>query len=123
MFIYQQSTGRISHDGVDLGIGYAGNGEWLNEPWAQNIKKHGPLPQGYYTIGPPHVHDHLGPITMALTPDPENEMYGRRDFFMHGVHENDHQDSSDGCIAANKVIRNTVGAQVLAGNNRLQVIA
>jgi hypothetical protein len=83
---YSQSTGEIKTDeGISLGIGWAGRGEGKNNPSWQHIVRTGPLPQGWYTIGTPEDHPRLGKFVMRLTPDFDNEMFGRNDFWIHGA--------------------------------------
>ena len=54
-WIYQQSTGYLALNTIFVGTGYSGNGAGLNNPGAQDQHNVGPLPQGMYTIGPPHA--------------------------------------------------------------------
>jgi hypothetical protein len=99
MFTWSQAEGRLFDDaGTLVATGYAGNGAGLNNPAMQDAENVGPLPCGYYTIGPLiPFHDTVGADVMALTPDPENEMFGRKDFFMHGVNPEDNHSASEGC--------------------------
>lgn len=120
MFVYNQTTGTLYHGSLLLGTGYAGNGEWKNKPAAQTVEGHGPLPVGFYTIGPVHDDPKLGPCVMALTPDAGNQMFGRSAFFLHGDEIAHPGDGSDGCIVQPRVTRSTVA---LSSDRRLQVIA
>ena len=122
-FEYQQSTGILKHDGEEMATGYAGCGPGLNAPNCQNLHKVGPLPQGLYTIMPPCTDPKVGIIAMRLIPDPLNEMFGRADFFLHGPHENDHFDSSEGCVILPHNTRVAIGADVVAGDDQLTVVA
>lgn len=123
MFTYQQSTGEFSRDGLVLATGYSGNGAAINSPEFQNIRMHGPIPQGQYTIQQPTLHEKLGPIAMELLPYSTNQMFLRGDFFIHGAHQNDKHDSSDGCIILDHTARVSIATSVLAGENQLTVIA
>lgn len=122
-FVYQQSTGRLTRNGVLLSTGYSGHGDGLNNPAMQNIVGVGPLPQGMYTIQPPTQHPKLGPIAMALLPHPDNIMYGRSGFFMHGDNTAMNHTASDGCIIQPPTVRNVVAGAVAAGEDQLEVIA
>lgn len=87
---------------------YAGNGDGLNNPAAQDQQKVGPLPTGLYTIGQAFVHPHLGPVTMVLTPDPANDMHGRSAFRIHGDNSAGDQSASEGCVVAKRATREQV---------------
>lgn len=104
--IYEQRTGRLFTDeGELLGTGYAGKGEGKNNPDMQATPFIGPLPAGWYTRGAAYTHEHLGPITMNLTPDEGNEMFGRNLFRIHGDAIADPGNASDGCIVQDHDVR------------------
>jgi hypothetical protein len=103
--------------------GYSGNGEGLNNPAMQNAHAVGPLPQGSYTIQPPHADPKVGPIAMRLAPAPANEMFGRGDFLIHGDNAQANHTASEGCIVLAHDARVAIGAAVLAGDNQLEVTA
>lgn len=119
MFIYEQKTGKLSHGTLVLGVGYSGNGQWKNDPASQAVEGHGPLPIGFYTIGPVFDSPKLGPTVMALLPDAGNQMFGRSAFFMHGDDITHPGDGSDGCIVQGPHVRETVS---LSQDRRLQVV-
>lgn len=121
MFEYSQSTGIFSQDGKQLAVGYSGNGVGLNQPNAQMIHNVGPIPQGSYTIAPPHADEKVGPVAMRLSPAPGNEMFNRGDFLIHGPHANDQHNSSEGCIIIEHNVRCQIGEYVLGGDNQLIV--
>ena len=102
MFTYEQSTGRLFDDNGMLVLkGYAGRGPGLNNPEMQNVPKIGPLPCGYFTIGELQAHHPvLGVNVMPLIPDPDNEMFNRSDFYLHGDNEEMNHTASEGCIVA-----------------------
>ena len=108
MWTYSQKSGEISRDGVIVGVGYAGHGEGFNNPAMQEARGVGPIPRGRYTIGPAYTHDHLGPLTMNLEPDPANEMFGRSLFRIHGRKSMVDKDASDGCIVQDHTARAAV---------------
>lgn len=119
MWIYSQSKATMSHDGFTTMIGYAGNGQGLNNPNAQNIVGHGPLPQGFYIIGSPHDSPHTGLFTLDLTPDESNIMFGRSLFRIHGDNPEMNDSASDGCIILGRTMREAIAS---SGDNRLQVV-
>jgi hypothetical protein len=87
---YSQSTGQlweVMEDGSTqlLGTGWAGNNEGKNNPAMQDVHDVGPLPRGLYYIGPPLRESYLGPYAMPLSPHPNNQMFGRDGFYIHGA--------------------------------------
>jgi RHS repeat-associated protein len=119
------STGHLAHSdnstGVvtDYGYGYAGHGYGVNNPSMQSEHNVGPLPVGTYLIGPQRDHGKLK-ASMRLTPLPQNNMYGRSAFLIHGPHQNDDRDSSNGCPIFPPNVRNAIGD---SGDNLLHVYA
>jgi RHS repeat-associated protein len=117
-WIYSQSTGQLTRVDADgnltyVGTGYAGIGAGLNNPLMQNVPNVGPLPQGLYTIGPQQTNvtaeGHRLPASMRLTPSPANQMFNRKGFLIHGPHDDDQHDSSNGCPIFPKKIRDLIG--------------
>jgi RHS repeat-associated protein len=128
-WIYYESTGTMLH--VDsngyadyAAKGYAGIGAGYNNPDMQGVKNIGPLPQGGYTIQPQKDNITNGPhkrrllASMRLTPNAANEMYERYGFLIHGPHDNDRQDSSNGCPIFSRNVRDDIGD---SGDNCLRV--
>ena len=122
MFSYAQETGALfDPHGVLLVRGYSGNTTGLNNPAAQTRVGVGPLPQGVYTVGPPHSPvDHLGPIALPLYPDHHNQMFGRSGFFMHGDNSAMNHTASNGCIIMPPQVRHDVSAST---DKLLRVVA
>lgn len=119
-WVYQQSTGELSHNGAIVGVGYSGHDEYKNCPEAQNIPDLGPIPVGNYTLGPPFTHPHTGPLTMRLSPEPGNDMYGRAGFLCHGDSLGSPGSASNGCIVMSRPIRLQMAE---SDDNDLTVIA
>ena len=77
-WVYSQSTGQITHvdsngNSTDVGTGYSGHGEGVNNPEMQNVPSTGPIPQGTYAIGAQQLNT-TGtgtrlPDSMRLTPN------------------------------------------------------
>ena len=84
MFVYKQSTGVLSHNGVELGICYSGHAAGVNNPADEKIQMVGPIPEGVYTIGTPFTHPTCGPEAMRLTANPGTDTFGRGGLLMHG---------------------------------------
>jgi hypothetical protein len=97
---WNQFTGEMtSPEGKVIGVGYSGHGTGLNAPSQQHLKSIGPIPCGWYTTG--HLeasHGHLGTNVAALIPDPDNEMFGRSAFYLHGRKGPLDMEASEGCI-------------------------
>jgi hypothetical protein len=113
---FEQSTGRlIDPDGNVAASGYAGgncgnNPEGKNNPNLQHEHSVGPLPAGVYTFTQYVDHAHLGPFTILLEPDPDNEMFGRSAFRMHGDSMSHPGCASEGCIIMPRHVREAVFA-------------
>jgi hypothetical protein len=115
---YNQTTGRLSHDGALTGIGYSGRDTGKNRPAAQIKKGIGPIPRGTYTIGAPFTHQHTGAYSMRLTPEAGTNTFGRSGFLMHGDSVNHPGQASDGCIIQNLTVR----VQVWKSGDRTLVV-
>ncbi len=119
MWTYVQKTGQLlAEGGILVGTGYAGTGEGRDNHAMQAVHDVGPLPCGEYTIGAGYTHPKLGPVTMNLTPDPSNEMFGRDVFRIHG--DNPEHDASEGCIVQGPSVRQRVNTST---DKRLRVVA
>ena len=104
---------------------HAGRGLGLNNPAAQDQVAVGPLPQGGYTLGPWQdgaaygpAFAHLGPFVCRLYPDPDNEMFGRDDFCIHGGNGSNPPTDSEGCIVVGPTVRHAIAD---AGETHLKV--
>jgi hypothetical protein len=70
------------------GTGYSGHGTNVNNPLADDVgdkgkPNWGPTPAGDYQIGPAYNNPKTGPMSMNLTPDDPNSVYGRGPFLIH----------------------------------------
>ncbi len=120
MWTYFQTTGFLFHnEELVSNECFAGQPPFLNNPdgWREPCK--GPLPRGKYTIGVAYTHPILGPLTMNLEPDPENDMAGRFAFRIHGWSADAKDFSSQGCICAPRDARELVAA---SEDRELQVL-
>ena len=77
---------------------------------------------GVYTIGSWIDHPRLGRMVAFLTPDAENQMFGRGDFYIHGasVNPEHYGQESKGCIVLPHTDRQIVKD---SGETRIQVTA
>lgn len=122
---YEVVSGRLySDDGELIAKGYAGGNkgqvpEAVNNPEYQSRHEIGPLPSGAYTIDAPYDHPQLGPYVMNLVPAPENEMFGRGDFRIHGDNSKGDHSASEGCIILPRDVRNRIW---LSGDRSLDVV-
>ena len=98
MWVYEQDTGWLCYAGARIAKGYAGAPAFINAYAAQEMHNLGPLPRGNYLMEAAIKHPHLGPDAIPLTPHPENRMFGRSDFFIHGDNHAAPGNGSTGCI-------------------------
>ena len=95
-WIYEQSTGRLYHNGSLKGSGYSGKMTNKNNPDRQQVKSLGPLPRGTYRIG--STTRSLGPLTIELH-QTSGETFGRKLFRIHGERTSGPSGwASEGCI-------------------------
>jgi hypothetical protein len=117
-WVFSQSTGKLSFNNAVVGTGYSGTGEGRDNPAMQAVRNVGPIPQGVYTIGPPHDTKTHGPFVMALTPAPGTKTFGRSGFLIHG--DNKRHDASHGCIILGPQLRHRIWS---SGDRSIQVTA
>jgi hypothetical protein len=121
MFLFEVSAGEFLSDGELLSKdAYAGNGLGYNNPEMENVPNVGPLPRGMYTMVRIYDDPETGPFTIELAPDPEDKMFGRSLFRIHGVNPERPRGSSKGCICLEpESLRITV---FNSGDHRLMVV-
>lgn len=104
MLKYNQDNGQLFNaEGTLIATGYAGGDQGkrpdgVNNHALQAVHSVGPIPCGVYTFGFPVEHSQLGPFAIPLQPGPDNEMFGRSGFYMHGDTPEMNHSASDGCI-------------------------
>lgn len=118
MWTFKISNGTLYHDGVVIGSAYSGAPGDVDNPADENVADHGPIPEGWYTIGTEQ--ETPTPVALPLTPDSTNTEYGRSDFLIHGDSIKQPGTASHGCIITARAIRETIRD---SGDNRLQVTA
>lgn len=120
MWTYKQSNGAFSDKtGHTATYGYSGHDDGKNNPKAQSIPDKGPIPQGYYVICAPVDTVTHGPFVLRLDPKPENEMFGRSGFLIHGDSVVHPGTASLGCVILPRVNREQVWS---SGDHLLEVI-
>ncbi len=106
MWVYSQSSGVLQNsDGLFIATGYSGAGECKNRPETQARHNQGPIPRGFYKFGKPYDSPKVGAYAIPLIPFPENEMFDRGDFLIHGDSIRDPGTASEGCIILPRRIR------------------
>lgn len=126
MWIYKQSTGVLLSTsvlpiGFVMGQGYSGFGNSKNNSNDEHIKDVGPIPQGYYNINTLILAtDTHGPYVLILLPDPNNIMFGRSGFLIHGDSIEHPGNASKGCIILPRDVRVKIWT---SDDHRLQVVA
>jgi hypothetical protein len=119
VWVYSIPTGVLyDPQGKVAGVGYAGAPGYINDPSDVSLKNKGPLPPGMYTITSWRRDPKMGPVCASLVPDPQNEMYGRSGFNLHGDSIEHPGCGSEGCIQQNFPVRVRVQA---SGDSRLKV--
>lgn len=110
MWTYKQSSGQLWHgDPEPVATGYSGaEPDGKNNPTMQDVRDIGPIPCGAYTIGSPRNSPTHGPFALPLSPDPDNEMFGRSEFLMHGDSIEHPGQASEGCIIMPRNVRERV---------------
>lgn len=77
---------------------YSGAGEGKNNPAMQDVVDIGPIPCGIYDQGEVEMESEHGTFAIPLIPRPENEMFGRSGFMLHGDSLINPGNASKGCI-------------------------
>ena len=119
-FKYEISTGNLydTSNAEDelVAHGWAGHDtdavKGYNNPDAISVKGIGPLPPGFYLIGDPVDHPHVGKLAFPLFPYATNKMYGRSGFFIHGPNLKDIKHSSDGCMCFLRYDREKISVDI-----------
>lgn len=116
---YRQTNGRIEVNGTLLGVGYSGHGVGLNNTAEEAVAGIGPIPAGRWKITSwEDHHGKLGPIVAILEPV-DHDAHGRSLFRIHGDNAAANHTASDGCIVANRIIRELWRA---SGDTDLEVV-
>jgi hypothetical protein len=106
---YRQATGAMyAPDGAIIECGYSGKAPVTNWPPGQCIPDWGCIPQGSYALGEAVDHETCGPCAIPLEPSPENQMFNRHSFLIHG--DNEDHTASTGCIILSRAARDEICA-------------
>lgn len=125
MWQYDQLTGRLSHDGNLIAVGYSGHLNGRNNPSIESHPSLGPCPRGWFTLavikdadGNPCDYEEKRAPVFRLVPDASTEMFGRSGILMHGDSILAPGTASLGCIIANHDARLDV---LTSADTRIQV--
>ena len=119
MWIYEQATGRLLHDGKLIAVGYSGFGPGKNSPAKQRERGIGPIPAGHWRLGPTFDSEGHGPLCCRLVPCHGTETFGRDGFLCYGDSRSHPGQASRGCI----IMPHDVREQMARSTDRdLQVV-
>lgn len=108
MWTYEQSSGRLSHDGAVVGIGYSGHGVGLNNHALEAVADVGPCPcGGWEIIRWDATHADKGPCVGVLSPV-GHDAHGRSEFLIHGDNAAGDNSASHGCIILGPSLRHVM---------------
>lgn len=126
MWKWDQSEGKLYHNGKFVSAGYSGKGRGKNNPAMQGVAGIGPLPAGQYKLTQIYDSANVGPRTIRLEPidsnfgDDRHEGTGRGAFRVHGDSIKAPGTASKGCIVLPKAVRLAMWA---SGDRDLTVVA
>ena len=110
MWVWDQSAGALSRDGVEVAKGYSGRDWGKNNPDAEAAQGIGPIPAGDYNIVELYNSANVGPNALRLQPidataNDTHDATGRSAFRIHGDSIRAPGTASYGCIILRSVIR------------------
>jgi hypothetical protein len=114
---YVQRTGGLLQNSTLIDTGYSGKGAGKNNPDEQCITDEGPIPRGWWTIGPA---TDTGPTKLSLPLTPDGDTCGRSGFFIHGDSISNPGSASHGCVIMKKSTRQQIDG---GDDKRLQVVS
>jgi hypothetical protein len=125
MWVWDQSAGELSRDGVLISRGYSGKGRGKNNPAMQSARGVGPIPAGDWRITRRYDSKNVGPYALQLEavdgkPDDVHAGTGRSAFRIHGDSARSPGDASNGCIILPRAIREKIWT---SGDRMLRVVA
>jgi len=115
--VYAQKTGVLTLDGKEIGKGYAGRGEGLNNPAKEGTRNVGPVPAGAWVLSKPRTYKTM-PNCFDLTPSGHKAL-DRTEFLIHGDNKKMNQTASEGCIILEPDIRKKIAD---SGVTKLRVV-
>lgn len=119
MWVWDQSAGKLFHNGEFMARGYAGFGAGKNNPDLQSKLATGPIPRGQWLITGVYNSKVTGPFTIALAPKAGTDTCGRSAFRIHGDSKTNPGNASHGCIILSRVVRELIWN---SGDHSLEVV-
>lgn len=124
MWIWDQSEGTLSRNGVVVSRGYSGKGRGKNNPALQNVPGIGPCPAGRWRIMNRYNSKSVGPYALTIWAvdkhiDDEHDETGRSAFRIHGDSIRAPGTASRGCIILPRKVREQIWN---SGDRELTVI-
>lgn len=119
MWVWDQSKGRLSHNGVFVSNGYSGLNAGKNNPDLQSAIGIGPIPRGLWYIDTIYNSPRTGPFTIVLKPAVGTDTCGRSAFRIHGDSIKNPGTASHGCIILPHNVREDIWN---SGDHQLSVI-
>jgi len=119
-WLWDQSAGKLSRDGVAVATGYSGRGRGKNNPSMQAAVSVGPIPAGKWTITERYDSANVGPYALKLGPKPGTQVFGRSAFRIHGDSIRSPGTASHGCIILPRPVRHRIWT---SGDRDLEVVA
>lgn len=125
MWTWDQSAGKLFHNGNLVSSGYAGKGRGKNNPALQGVQGIGPIPRGKWKILAPYNSNNTGKYTLPLHKvdsnpnDDFDDVTGRGAFRCHGDSIKAPGTASQGCIILPLAIRMQIWQ---SGDHDLEVV-
>lgn len=120
MWTYVQRTGSLYWNGKKISTGYSGYREGKNNPDMQTVENVGPLPCGLFELKTPYDSARVGPYAIPIEPKDGTNVFGRKDFRVHGDSIQQPGGASHGCLIFSLPIRKQIWN---SGDHDLQVVA
>lgn len=124
MWAWDQSAGKLYHNGKYISSGYSGKGRGKNNPSLQNVAGIGPIPAGLWRIVNVYNSKNVGPFTITLHKidsviDDKDDVTNRGAFRIHGDSIRAPGTASKGCIILPRIVREQIW---ISGDRQLKVI-
>jgi len=107
-YVWDQSAGTLSKNGVLVSKGYSGNGRGKNNPIMQSAQGVGPIPRGKWMMVGVKDSPNTGPFSIVLEPCEGTDALGRSAFRIHGDSVANPGTASHGCIILPRKVRDAM---------------
>jgi len=124
MWTWDQSAGKLYHNGQLVSTGYSGKARGKNNPAMQGERGFGPIPRGKWKIVSRYDSKNVGPYALTLHAvdgklDDTHAPTGRGAFRIHGDSARAPGTASQGCIILPRAIREKIWT---SGDRDLEVV-